>query len=143
MVYIYTTEQEEVRHFEWLPKTLFFKSEFVTIVNSTVYVKKGYSWNGCSPKWRLGKKVIGTPEDKNGATKYASLWHDVFYQYSQELQRLYIKITGHIDLRYHVDFQFYTDLQEKGFKFAGVYYEAVNLFGGFAWSKIINNRKNG
>ena len=126
-VYKYTLETEAYRVLDWLPVDLNFESDFVKIENQTVTVKEGYSWDGCSPKFKIGNKIIGTPDGKNDECRFASLYHDVFYQYARELKKQGL-------IRLMVDYQFFLDLLLEEFRFSQLYYEAVRLFGFFTWN---------
>jgi hypothetical protein len=89
--------------------------------------EKGYAWDGCTPKWSLlGLVIVGTPDGhvdirtEKPLTYYASLVHDVFYQYLE-----------HVPVsKKEIDRQFYEMLREAGFPLAGIYYLFVSLFGG-------------
>lgn len=93
----------------------------------------GYAWDGCSPKFKIKDIYFGTPEGvlnfNTGQSKtyYASLIHDVFYQFSKKLRPL-IK-------RKEVDREFYAILKNNAFAFAKLYYIAVRLFGWLFWYK--------
>jgi len=87
-------------------------------------IKKGYSWNGCSPKFVIFSMVFGTPEgaviDGNSQTRKASLVHDAMYQLKAGKRK-------------DADRIFYRYMREANFKPAWIYYLAVRLFGGNAW----------
>jgi len=93
--------------------------------------QNGYAWDGCSPKIKLFDICLGTPEavlnPKTGKSKtyYASLVHDVFYQFSKELRAI-VK-------RKEVDREFYNILMDNEFKAAKLYYYAVRFFGWLFW----------
>ena len=94
----------------------------------------GYAWDGCSPKWSLlGLWVVGTPDghiDVNTdkpLTYVASMIHDVFYQYLEDVP------VSKAD----IDRQFYHTLRKRGFPLAWLYYLAVRLFGG--WGVVQKN----
>lgn len=94
---------------------------------------KGYAWDGCSPKIKIKDLYFGTKEAvlnyDTGFSKtyYASLVHDVFYQFSKDLKE-FIK-------RIEVDKEFYSVLKRDGFCFAKLYYRAVRCFGWMFWGK--------
>ena len=106
-------------------------SDGVSIIKGTNY--KGYAWDGCSPKFKIKDIYIGIPEavlnSSSGQSKtyYASLIHDVFYQFSREA-RAFVK-------RKEVDGEFYAILKRDDFRFAGLYYFFVRLFGWIWWYK--------
>jgi len=93
--------------------------------------KNGYSWDGCSPKIKISDVYLGTLEAvlnvNTGKSKtfYASLIHDVFYQFSKDIKS-FIN-------RKAVDNEFYVILKEHGFRFAKIYYRAVRLLGWLFW----------
>lgn len=103
----------------------------MVVVKGTHY--KGYAWDGCSPKFKIKDIYIGTAEAvlnfDTGCSKtyYASLIHDVFYQFAQALSPL-VK-------RGEVDREFYLILARDGFRFARLYYIAVRLFGWLFWHR--------
>lgn len=85
-----------------------------------IIIKKGYSWDGCSPKVKIFGKIIGTWDGKNNSTYYASMLHDVLYQYKREIPFS----------RLEVDKQFKKDLEKINFKYTNIYYFFVRKFGG-------------
>ncbi|MFH0772464.1 MAG: hypothetical protein V1933_07580 [Candidatus Omnitrophota bacterium] len=95
--------------------------------------KRGYSWDGCSPKYKIRDMYFGTPEAvlnyEKGQSKtyYASLIHDLFYQFSKDVKG--------IVTRTEVDKEFYDILKRDGFGMAGWYYWAVRLLGWIWWGK--------
>jgi len=108
-----------------------FDSKWLKLeANGTVTVKAnttGYAWDGCSPKLSLfGLAIIGTPDGhidittEKPITYHASLVHDVFYQYLEDVP---VSKTD-------IDRQFYEMLLVRGFPLARLYYIAVSLFGG-------------
>lgn len=95
--------------------------------------KRGYSWDGCSPKWKLKGMYFGAPEavlnneTRQSRTYYASLIHDLFYQFSKDVKNI-VK-------RSEVDREFYNILKRDEFKMATWYYVAVRLGGWIWWGK--------
>jgi len=95
--------------------------------------KKGYAWDGCSPKWRIGifDLYFGTPDAllswKTGKSKtfYASLVHDVFYQFSPVVKSMIC--------RKEIDREFYRILKRDQFALARIYYYFVRWFGWISW----------
>ncbi|MDD5439347.1 MAG: DUF1353 domain-containing protein [Candidatus Omnitrophica bacterium] len=93
----------------------------------------GYSWDGCSPKWKLNDMFFGTPEavlnyaTRKSKTYYASLVHDVLYQFSRDIRYLV--------MRKQADREFYTILKRDGFKMALLYYWGVRSFGWIWWGR--------
>lgn len=105
--------------------------EGIVMVKGTHY--KGYAWDGCSPKFKIKDVYIGTLEavlnfdTGQSKTYYASLIHDVFYQFSKNVSP-FIK-------RKEIDSEFYAILIKDGFRFAKLYYLAVRLLGWMFWYK--------
>lgn len=101
----------------------------------TVIVKgtnqRGYAWDGCSPKFKIKDIYFGTPEGvlnfdiRESKTCYASLIHDVFYQFSPDVKS-FIK-------RKEVDNEFYLILEKNNFRFSRAYYFTVRLLGWIYW----------
>ena len=93
--------------------------------------KQGYAWDGCSIKWKIKDIYFGTPEGvlnfETGKSKtfYASLIHDVFYQFSKDIKSF---IT-----RAEVDREFYIILKAHKFSFARTYYGVVRLVSWLFW----------
>lgn len=117
--------------FKSIHKEKFFDSEWLRLdLDGTVTVKansKGYAWDGCTPKISiLGLFIVGTPdghidiETEKPLTYTASLIHDVFYQYLED-----VPVS-----KEDIDRQFYLTLKERDFPLAWLYYKAVVLFGG-------------
>jgi hypothetical protein len=101
------------------------------IIKGTNY--NGYAWDGCSPKFKIKDWYFGTWEavlsfdTGQSKTYYASLIHDVFYQFSRQL-RPFIK-------RKEVDREFYNILTRDAMRCAKLYYFGVRLFGWLFWYK--------
>jgi len=110
-----------------------FNSQWISLTKDgtiTVHADKSrpYAWDGCSPKFVIGKKqfIFGTPDGYRDyrmelpLTWIASLVHDAFYQY---LHVIPLK-------KAEVDKIFRDLLKTAGFKFWPIYYYLVRLFGG-------------
>jgi hypothetical protein len=103
----------------------------VIVIKGTNY--KGYAWDGCSPKFKIKDIYMGVPEavlnfgTGQSKTYYASLVHDVFYQFSKKF-RLFIK-------RKEVDREFYAILKRDNFRFAPLYYFFVRILGRIWWGR--------
>jgi hypothetical protein len=113
-----------------------FENEWLKLSkDGTIIVKgtyqKGYAWDGCSPKLKVKDLYLGTGEAvlnwETGKSKtyYASLIHDVFYQFSKDV-RPFIK-------RKEVDREFRDILKRDQFIFADLYYFSVRSFGWIWW----------
>jgi len=95
--------------------------------------KRGYSWDGCSPKWKMGDMYFGAPEAvlnntiPKSRTYHASLIHDLFYQFSKDVL--------HLVKRREIDKEFYNILKRDGFKMALLYFWGVRSFGWLWWGK--------
>jgi len=93
--------------------------------------KEGYAWDGCSVKLKMRDVHFGTPEavlnlsTGKSKTYYASLIHDVFYQFSKDIKSFIV--------RKEIDREFYLILKRDNFRFAGLYYRVVRLLGWLFW----------
>ncbi|UCC94767.1 MAG: hypothetical protein JSW40_08140 [Candidatus Omnitrophota bacterium] len=133
-VYIYCIKEDH-RYQSSIKSREFENQWFKLEKDGTVIVKgsnyKGYAWDGCSPKMKIKDVYIGTLEavlnfdTAKSKTYYASLIHDVFYQFGKDI-KLIVK-------RKEVDREFYIILKRDKFRFAGLYYTAVRLFGWIFW----------
>jgi len=135
-VYVYCIKKDY--SYPSLIKERAFENEWLKLASDgTVIVKgtncKGYAWDGCSPKLKIKDIYVGTFEGVlnldtgQSKTYYASLIHDIFYQFSRDVKS-FIK-------RKEVDREFYIILKNNGFRFAKLYYIAVRLFGWMFWCK--------
>lgn len=95
--------------------------------------QKGYAWDGCSPKFKIKDWYFGTLEavlnfdTGQSKTYYASLVHDVFYQFAKDV-RSFVR-------RKEVDQEFLNILKRDGLRFAKLYYIFVRWFGWIWWYK--------
>jgi hypothetical protein len=97
--------------------------------NGDARVLANYAWDGCTPKFSLFDIVFGTPDGiPNQVTKkpkayYASLMHDVLYQF----------LDADLPLsRAQADHVFLEILTRDRFAPRPIYYAAVRAFGGVA-----------
>ena len=110
-----------------------YKNDWISISpEGHIHVKKGYAWNGCSPKINFLDMIIGTPEGEinpetgKPKTYYASLIHDALYQFSEDFKD---KIS-----RRQADKEFHEMLKAEKFRPADLYYAAVRMFSGQFWA---------
>ena len=97
--------------------------KFGLISNGNLIIKKGYSWDGCSPKVKIFGKVIGTWDGfkmKNGKQRayHASLAHDILCQYEKKVPLS----------REKIDLVFLYLLEKYDFTFPKTYYFFVSMF---------------
>ena len=113
-----------------------FENEWFSLdQDGTITVKgthgRGYAWDGCSPKWKWKDIYFGTPEGvlnyetRHSKTYYASLVHDLFYQFNKDLRG--------IVLRREADRELYNLLKRDDFRFARLYHWAVRSVGWIYW----------
>lgn len=106
--------------------TIKYRTQWVWVENGKITVKKGYAWNGCSPKWNLGLFVFGTPDGPINCLTgkqycyYASLFHDALYQFT-------------IGKREVADKLFFDNM--LSFPLKHVYYGVVRATGWVQWNK--------
>jgi hypothetical protein len=104
-----------------------------------ITVTRGFSWNGCSPKFCVFDILVGTPDGTVYATTgrpktyYASLVHDALYQFLPD---------GLPIRRREADRFFLTLLAESEFAPRWIYWLAVRLAGGVIWRATRRKRKN-
>lgn len=132
---VFTTKYH-VGHFvnEWLE----LDGHIITVYGSHL---KGYAWDGCSPKTRFLDLYLGTPDgivtkqyvevkedsprgqwpqfDYVPKTYYASLVHDLLYQFKKE-----VPVSREV-----ADLIFLEFMEAQGFILAGFYYRAVRAVG--------------
>jgi len=133
-VYIYCIKEDYI-HKSSIKSHEFENEWFKLEKDGTIIVKgsnkKGYAWDGCSPKIKFLDIYLGTIDavlnfdTGKSKTYYASMIHDVFYQFSKDVKFL---IT-----RKEVDREFYHILKDHKFRLARVYYYAVRMFGWWSW----------
>lgn len=133
-VYVYCIREDHryasgIREREFENEWFRLEKDGTIVVKGTHY--KGYAWDGCSPKFKIRDLYFGTPESVlnfdtgESKTYYASLIHDVFYQFNRQVRPL---VT-----RKEVDREFYIILKRDGFRFARLYYWGVRAFGWIWW----------
>lgn len=91
-----------------------------------ITIEQGYAWDGCSPKWSLFGRIIGTPDGSPSPltgfprTYFASLVHDALCQFADDPAMPFT--------RAQIDQIFYDILQEDGWPAARLYYTAVRAY---------------
>ena len=135
-VYVYCIRQNYT-HRSSITGRYFDNPWFNLALDGAVTIKgsngNGYAWDGCSPKFKFKDLYFGTAESVlnhttgQSKTYYASLVHDVFYQFAKQL-RPHVK-------RREVDQEFYRLLTRDHFAFAKLYYLAVRALGWLWWYK--------
>jgi len=124
------------RNFTWkskheIPEDLVFfdqkkKVRLIVEADGRITITRGYSWNGCSPKFCILDLMIGTPDgvvhECTGRPKtyHASLVHDALYQFLPE--GLPLK-------RRHADRFFLQLMVESEFLPRWIYWTVVRLLG--------------
>ena len=129
--YIYKLDKDY--HYNSKIKGYKYCNKWVEIhVDGLIIVKAGYAWDGCTPKVNLfDLYIFGAPEgilDINTMkpkTYYASLVHDVLYQFYGR----------HGIKRKRIDSLFYDILRRDGFYMADAYYMIVDHLGAKFFNK--------
>jgi hypothetical protein len=102
------------------------RTRLVIAAEGLITVTRGYSWDGCTPKFYLLDLVFGTPDGAvylgtgRPKTYYASLVHDALYQFLPDGLPL---------SRAQADRCFLILMKESEFVLRHVYYLAVRSFG--------------
>lgn len=94
-------------------------------------IKSGYSWDGCSPCWKVFGKWIGTPTPASAVVP--SLIHDGLYQWLGVECAPWDKKDA--------DAVFYNLMREHHFLLKGTYHGAVYALGA-AFRRIFPNKGN-
>ena len=100
--------------------------------NGSFIVKKGYAWNGCTPKFGFFDILIGTPDGvvhkDTGYPKayYATMIHDSMYQFIPVIPKNY-KLTRKAADRFFLEL-----LTRDEFILRWIYWLVVRVFGGLA-----------
>lgn len=116
---------------------------WLTIDGNFCIIHKGYSWDGCSPKIKTDLGIIGTWDgfvknhwfqscgkqfsEQDQQLKYASLEHDAFCQFFNDLPNT---VTQE-----EIDYDFYLNCKAVGFKLSWLYYIGVRT-----WMKYYRKR---
>lgn len=122
-VWIYTLQADLIVHHPALAG-IDFDSEWCSIHDSTITVRKNYAWDGCSPKFKLGAYAFGVPDGKVRSgmpvhTGRASAVHDALCQYKHQ-----------INITQTATVQIFNDLlRADGWVFRPVYVFCVDKFG--------------
>lgn len=99
--------------------------------NGDLRVLARYAWDGCTPKFSIFDILVGTPDGvpnertKKPKTYYASLVHDVLYQF--------LEINPSVP-KAKADKIFLELLYRDGFAPRHIYYFFVSIFGGLSHS---------
>lgn len=102
-----------------------FSNEWGNIRDGVLTIYRGYAWDGCSPKVKIGKYVIGVWDGWNSRldglpiTYYASLVHDFLCQFKTQIPMK----------KKDVVLLFNLMLEERKWPFAEIYTRAVDMFG--------------
>lgn len=111
-------------------------------VQGVLIVNRDYSWDGCSPKFKLFGKVIGIPDgpldpSSRPVTWRASLFHDALCQFQDHPNMPFS--------REEIDAIFLRLAELDGFEHARLYHRAIRLLGGvysqFSQLFVVGERK--
>jgi hypothetical protein len=135
---VYKYVHKEDIYIETNLRGLSFNNDFLSITeDGRITVKgsskKGYAWDGCSPKINFIHLLWGTPDGKldyrteKPMTYYASMIHDVIYQFKGEV----------CVSRKDADIIFRVMLKEANFMWWWAYSIAVRIGGGLYGSWLV------
>ena len=107
---------------DWHGHWLFYENGkcLATMLDSSMTIYAGFSWDGCSPSQLFGIKWLSAPSP--ASTIVGSLYHDLFYQF--------VGVRGCPWDRRCADDELRSLLRGNSFPAADLYYYAVRLFGG-------------
>ena len=106
------------------------KVRMIIETTGRITVTRGYSWNGCSPKFCVLDILLGTPDGVvhkdtgRPKTYFASMVHDALYQF--------LKADSPIT-RQQADNCFFRLMEDSDFLPRYLYWLAVRAFGGLVW----------
>jgi hypothetical protein len=86
------------------------------LAKGVLHIFKGYEWDGCTPKFNLFGKLIGTPDFKG--TYNSSLVHDFLIEFHDQ----------HSLTRKEIDYIFEYIMKDESFKLRWIYSTGVHLF---------------
>lgn len=119
--------QSNLQGLEFNNEFLSIKPDGRIIVHGDNPIHSGYAWDGCTPKFDFLDITWGTPDGRldrktlKPITYYASLIHDVLYQYKDSIP------VSRLD----ADKMFNIINRDAKFKLAGLYAFAVSVVGPF------------
>lgn len=96
-----------------------YRTEWAQVKGGRLTIRKGYAWNGASPKKWAFCRWWGTPDFK--ATRLATLVHDVCFQF--------LRVSDFPLTILECNQLFYDIMKTKNFKLANIYFGAVEDFG--------------
>lgn len=111
--YKWTTESTHEFHlpeYNGKPQTIYCKKEHRPLAEITpdgkLFVYKGYSWDGCTPKFEVFGKVVGvwdgkTTYENRQQMYYPSLVHDVLCQIYNDQHGMNFYTRKDIDIIFH------------------------------------------
>lgn len=105
----------------------------LVLYEDSLFIPKGYSTDGCTPKMKIFGWIVGTPDgptQKDGypQTYWASLVHDALCQFQHNEAMPYT--------RKEIDELFFHMLKECGWKWARLYYWAVRIYSKITFQDI-------
>ena len=119
-IYKFTLTKDKVLYSKHL-KGIYYSNNFIRIVDGSIYIYAGYSWDGCSPKWKKFGIVFGAPDVK--CIYDAVLAHDILFQFGKEIG--IVMNTANL--------VFYDILKQHKVWLRGCYYWFVETFGQKFW----------
>jgi len=87
-----------------------------TISPKGLFIKRGYCWDGASPKIKFWGMTFGTWDGRDNILKTPTLVHDILCQYKNPFSRK------------KIDTIFYNMMKEVDFPYALLYYRAVRFW---------------
>ena len=96
-VFLYRLDQDYT-HAHPILARFDYANDHIEIKDGVLTIKKGYAWDGCTPKWQpFGLVTFGTPD---GALRFGKPWlyhpslvHDALCQFRHELPFTQAEVT--------------------------------------------------
>ena len=124
-IYKFTLTEDRVVYSKYF-KGVYYEHDLFIIDDGLIYIKSGYSWDGCSPKWEVYGVIFGAPDFK--CIYDAILVHDILFQFGRE-----IGISMNIANRVLLDI-----MKQHRVWLRHVYYFLVETFGRKRWDYWYN-----
>ena len=115
---------EDIEFYDDRFKSLDFSNDYCEFKNGKLTVKKGYAFNGATPRWEFFGCEFGTPQGRAYSGLRGFAFHDAMYQYGKVIG-LKRKYADRVQKTIHI---------EDEFNPAKFYCVVLRVFGWLAYS---------